>query len=520
MKKLFSLILLVSAVVLFQFLNSCKHEFSGDPCVSDPISISLQKTDATQNQNNGTISASATGGSGFQYSLNGGPFRDSGNFSGLQPFQTYNVVVKNSWGCTDTGQVAIDIYNPCAGVTVSVTATKTDAAAGQNNGTITASATGGTGFTYSLNGGAFQSSGSFTGLAAGNYTVTAKNADGCTGVTSVTVASVDPCAGVTVTVTATKVDPTTGQSNGSITATATGGAGFTYSLNGGAYQSSGSFTGLAAGTYTVTAKNSAGCTGSTVVNLGATNPCNGVTITVTLTKTDPTTGQSNGSITATATGGNGFTYSLNGGAYQSSGTFSGLAAGNYTVTAKSSAGCLGTASITLTGTDPCAGTVITITTAIVTYTPCTTPNTGKITVTATGSSGFTYNLNGGAYQASNVFSNLSAGTYTVGVKDLNGCTKTASATVGTTPKGPLFTNMRTLISTRCNGSGCHIGTGNSAAGYNFDSDCSIVTYWSQINATCVTYTMKRMPKSPQSLLTAAEKLVITNWITAGHRYTD
>lgn len=520
MKKLVITRSLVSAVVLFTLLNACMHEFSGNPCESSPISISLQKTDATQNQNNGTINASATGGSGFQYSLNGGPFRDTGYFSGLQPFQTYHVVVRNAWGCTDTGQVAIDVFNPCAGVTITVTATKTDAAPGQNNGSVTATATGGTGFTFSLNGGAYQSSGSFTGLAAGNYTVTAKNADGCTGVTTVTISSVDPCAGTTVTVSATKVDPANGQSNGSITATATGGTGFTFSLNNGAFQSSGTFTGLAAGNYTVTAKNSNGCTGSTVITLGTGNPCNGVTITVSLTKVDPANGQSNGSITATATGGTGFTYSLNGGAYQAGNVFANLAAGNYTVTAKSAAGCLGTASITLVGTDPCATVNITITTAIVTYTPCTTPATGKITVTATGSSGFTYNLNGGAYQAGNVFSNLTAGTYTVGVKDANGCTKTASATVGSTPKGPLFTNVRTLITNRCSGSGCHIGSGNSAAGYNFDNDCNIVTYWSQINGSAVTYTLKRMPKSPQSLLTAAEKQVITDWINAGHKYTD
>lgn len=82
-----------------------------------------------------------------------------------------------------------------------------------------------------------------------------------------------------------------------------------------------------------------------------------------------------------------------------------------------------------------------------------------------------------------------------------------------------FTQMRNLISTRCNGSGCHMN-GGSAAGYNFDQDCSIVTYWNQINKSCVLYTMVKMPKSPQALLTAAEKQIITNWVNAGHRYTD
>lgn len=520
MKKLILLSVVLAAVIVFLSLHSCVHELPKDPCATSPVLLSLTTTDASAGQNNGEIRATATGGSGFRYSLNGGAFQDSGYFGGLQPFLAYHVVVKNSWNCTDTVQAAINVSNLCSGINVIVTATKTDASPGQDNGTITATATGGTGFTYSINGGAFQTSGSFTGLAAGNYTITAKNSDGCIGTTQVTIATNDPCSGITVVVTTTQVDPTSGQSNGSITATATGGTGFTYRLNGGAYQASGTFTGLAAGNYTVTARNSNGCLGTATVALGSSNPCNGVNIVVTLTKTDPTTGQSNGSIVASASGGTGFTYSLNGGPFQASGTFSGLAAGSYTVTAKTSAGCLGSAQITLVAVSPCASINITITTVVVTYTPCITPATGRITVTASGSTGFTYNINGGAYQASNIFASLTAGNYIVGVKDVNGCTKTATVTVGTTPKGPLFTNMRSLISTRCNGSGCHIGTGNNAAGYNFDNDCSIVNWWDQINKSCVTYTLTRMPKSPQPLLTAAEKLVITNWITAGHRYTD
>ncbi len=519
MKKYLLMATAVVAVTLLQLFPSCRHEIPGDPCSTNPISLSVSKTDATGTASNGTISATATGGSGFRYSLNGGAFQDTGYFSGLPPFQAYNVVVKNSWGCSDTAQVAINVFDPCAGVTVTVTATKTDASPNTSNGTITASASGGTGFTYSINGTSFQSSNRFTGLAAGNYTVTVKNSNGCTGTTQVTIGTNNPCAGVTITVTATKVDPTAGQSNGSITASATGGSGFTYSLNGGAFQSSSTFNGLATGNYTVTAKNSNGCTGTTTVSLGSSNPCNGVTITVSLTKVDPTTGQSNGSITATASGGTGFTYSLNGGTYQASGTFAALAAGTYTVTAKSSAGCLGSSQVTLTGTNPCSSTTITLTTAITNYTPCLTPASGKITVTASGSTGFTFNINGGAYQASNIFSTLTAGNYTIGAKDANGCTKTATATVATAASGPLFAQMRNLISTRCNGSGCHMN-GSSTAGYNFDADCSIVTNWSQINQSCVLYTMVKMPKSPQALLTTAEKQVITNWVNAGHRYTD
>lgn len=508
---------LITVFVMFQLLNSCKHEIPDSNCVTNPIKLTAKSTNAVINKSNGTITATASGGSDFQYRLGDGAFQDTGYFSGLPASPNYMVIAKNSWGCEDTVFIPINSTNPCAGVTVVVNTTKKDATSGQSDGSITATATGGTGFTYSINGTSFQASGTFSGLAAGNYTITAKNSNGCTGTKQVAIGTKNPCAGVTVTVNTTKVDPTTGQSNGSITATATGGTGFTYSIDGTTFKTSGTFSGLATGNYTITAKNSNGCTGVAQVVLGVNNPCAGVTITVTLTKVDPATGQSNGSVTATATGGTGFTYSINGGAYQASATFSGLAAGNYTVTAKSSAGCLGSKQIMLTAVNPCTNTIITISTTIAAYTPCVTPASGKITIAASGSSGYTYNINNGAYQAGNIFSNLTAGNYTVGVKDLNGCTKTVAATVGTAPSGPLFAGVRNIISTRCSGSGCHMNGGN-AAGYNFDDDCSIVQYWSKINSSSVTG--NNMPKSPQPKLTTAEKQAITNWINAGHLYTQ
>jgi SprB repeat len=494
---------------------------TSNPCAGITVAVTATVTQPTTGQSNGSITASAVGGTGFTYSLNNGTFQTSGTFSNLAA-GNYTITAKNSNGCTGVTTATLVGTDPCAGITVVVTATKVDPATGQSNGSITASATGGAGFTYSLNSGAFQTSGTFTGLATGNYTVTAKNSNGCTGITTVALGSTNPCAGVTVTVTTTTVSPSTGLSNGSITAT--GGTGFTYSLNNGAFQTSGTFSGLAAGNYTVTAKNSNGCTGATTVTLTNTNPCAGVTVTVTTTTVNPGTGLSNGSITATATGGTGFTYSLNNGAFQTSGTFSGLAAGTYTVTAKNSNGCLGATSVTLTATSPCTGITITLTAAVVNTTPCVTPtNNGSITLTAAGSAGFTYNINGGAYQASNVFANQNAGTFLMGAKDVNGCTKTLSVTIGVVPNGPLFAQVRSLITTKCAGSGCHIGTGNNAAGHNFDSDCNVVTKWSQINGSCVTYTLKKMPITQQGAfitLTAAEKAMITNWITAGHKYTD
>ena len=124
--------------------------------------------------------------------------------------------------------------NPCAGVTITVSGTVTNTTTGASVGAINATATGSSSITYNINGGAFQASGSFTGLAAGTYVIIAKNPDGCTGTNTFTVN--DPCTIKSITVTGTVVNTMLGTANGSITATATGSTGFTYSLNGGAFQ--------------------------------------------------------------------------------------------------------------------------------------------------------------------------------------------------------------------------------------------------------------------------------------------
>jgi SprB repeat len=517
MKKAFLVLgALVMTMIVTILAPSCKHELP-DPCATNKIELTVNKTDVIPRKSNGTITVTATGGKDFQYSLNGGAYQSIGNFGNLAA-GTYLLLVRNSWGCQDSMSIDIGTLNLCNGVTVGVTAKVTNASSGKSDGSVAITATGGNTYQYSLDGKNFQSSGTFSGLAAGNYTVTVKTENDCVGTANFTIGTTDPCAGITVLVTATQTNPTTGQSNGKITASATGGSGFTYSLNGGAYQASSSFSGLAAGTYTLTARNSNGCTGVTTVNLGASNPCAGVTITVTATTVNPTAGQSNGSITITASGGSGFTYSLNGGAYQSAASFSNLGAGSYTITAKNNTGCLGTTSVNLTATNPCSGINISVNGTATQVVPCSSPAVnGTITVTASGSSGFTYNINGGAYQASASFPNLAAGTYTVGARDANGCSSTASVVVANQAAGAKFAAVKNLITTRCSGNSCHIN-GGTAGGFNFDTDCNIVSFWSNINSAAVTN--QNMPLSPQAKLTAAEMQIITDWVNAGHGYNN
>jgi len=78
--------------------------------------------------------------------------------------------------------------DPCATpVTINIS-NNLNATSGQSDGAFIASATGGSGgFEFSIDGSTFQSSGTFMGLAAGNYTVTARGTSGCSNTAQVTI---------------------------------------------------------------------------------------------------------------------------------------------------------------------------------------------------------------------------------------------------------------------------------------------------------------------------------------------
>lgn len=247
------------------------------------------------------------------------------------------------------------------------------------------------------------------------------------------------------------------------------------------------------------------------------DPCQGVSITVTGSTSNPSGTSANGNIIATASGGTGpYTYSLNGGSYQATGQFANLAAGSYTITAKSAAGCTGNATFTLTATAPCTGVIITITPTVTGTTPCVTAS-GLIAISANGgSSPYTYNLNNGAYQSGSTFQGLNNGTYQIGVKDANGCTATLTGiAVASRTEGPKFTAVKALIQANC--VSCHNAT-NASGGVNLSTDCSIVSAKDRIKARAVDGNPSPMPSG--GLLPASERQKITDWITAGGRVID
>ncbi len=128
------------------------------------------------------------------------------------------------------------------------------------------------------------------------------------------------------------VQPTCATTTGTIVFTTQ--SGVEYSINGTTYQSSATFTGVAAGTYTLkvrsTTDNTCTATGATVTVNAApsapSTPAGSVTV-------QPTCATTTGTIVFTTQ--SGVEYSINGTTYQSSATFTGVAAGTYTLKVRS-----------------------------------------------------------------------------------------------------------------------------------------------------------------------------------------
>ncbi|HNP46041.1 MAG TPA: gliding motility-associated C-terminal domain-containing protein, partial [Panacibacter sp.] len=287
-----------------------------------------------------------------------------------------------------------------------------------SNGSITATATGGTApFTYSIDGISFVNSNVFNGLAAGSYTVSVKDVNGCI---NSTVSVINNISAPTITGIASPA--TCNASNGVIIATPNGGTPpFSYSINGTSFQSGNSFTGLPAGAYTVTIKDANGCSNSTNINI---NNSSGPSISATATAA--TCNGNNGSITAIAFGGAPpFTYSIDGIHFQQSAIFSTIPAGSYTISVKDANSCINSTAVTVNGgTGPSLSTTATASSCSI--------NNGSISATALGgTTPFSYSIDGINFQTGNSFNTLAAGTYTITVKDANGCTAVSPVTVAT-----------------------------------------------------------------------------------------
>ncbi len=375
------------------------------------ISPSVDSNVDCNGGSDGTISANATGGtSPYTYLWsNGGT---SSSITGLSA-GTYTVTATDNDGVTSTSSNTVT--EPDVLVAAAVIDNNVSINSGSDGG-ATASATGGTSpYTYAWSNGAMNAS--ITGAAAGTYTVSITDANGCGPATS-QVTITEPAVLEATSVVDSNVS-CNGDSDGGATASATGGTSpYTYSWSNAATNAS--ITGAAAGTYTVTVTDNNGATStsqSTITEPAALVAASVVDSNVSIN------GGSDGGATASATGGTGaYTYAWSNGATNAS--ITGAAAGTYTVSITDANGC-GPATSQVTITEPA---VLEATSVVDSNVSCNGDSDGGATASATGgTSPYTYAWSNGATNAS--ITGAAAGTYTVTITDNNGATATSQSSI-------------------------------------------------------------------------------------------
>jgi gliding motility-associated-like protein len=395
-----------------------------------PLITSVQVLDAGCDPgNDGSITITASGGTpGYTYSSNGVVFQGSSLLSGLSA-GSYTVVVQDAIGCQGSSVVNIGTQ-PSPSVAVG---TITDATCIPGcDGTAQFSASGGTSptYTYSINNGlSFQANSLFNGICAGNYTVTVKDGNGCTGTTLFAISTVN---GPSFTSASSTDVLCNGTNTGTISSTLSGGTmPINYNLqpinlNNG----TGQFTLLNANTYTLNASDANGCTATTVVTVAEPPLLQFANVNMNGSLCN---GNSNGSIDVSTTGGTpSITYTITPSAtFSPPSSFINLLGNTtYTIQATDANGCSITTSITVT--QPQA---LSFTQAQATDVICNGQSNGQISTSAIGGTGLlTYDLMPGSVNNTiGVFTGLNAGAYTVTVTDINNCTLTTTLQIAEPP---------------------------------------------------------------------------------------
>lgn len=372
---------------------------------SSPISASLSADSILCNGNQSNIALSASGANNlFEYSGDNVTYQAANTFQLLAGNYTFYIRATN--GCIDS-LPSINLTEPPA---ISGNVNATPILCFGDSSVITVNPSGGVGnYQYALNNGVYQISPYFE-MPTGTYNIVIQDSNACIlHLAPLNIPTPFPLNG--------------GLGNGTIdcygnvnTLVAMIGGGtspYQYSLNGGTYQAGNSFN-VTAGTYTVTVQDSNLCEFvSNSVTLAPIAP-----ITATATVTPILCPDDSATVNISATGGAGnLIYSLNGGFYQSSPTFV-VAAGTYIVIVKDANGCTFIGNTLNISAPPPILPLIHVPPI-----PCHNQKTYISLGASGGTAPYKYALNNGNYQNVDTFFQISAGTYTLHIRDAHNCQK-------------------------------------------------------------------------------------------------
>ncbi|MFN8298182.1 MAG: gliding motility-associated C-terminal domain-containing protein [Chitinophagales bacterium] len=372
------------------------------------LQLSVAVTNVLCNGGNGSIDitvAGATPNYSFAWS-NGATTEDITAGAG-----TYTVTVTDANGCTATASGTITQPSALSMVAQTVNVSCN----GGSNGFINITVSGGV-FPYSYDWGGGNTQEDQYSIAAGTYTVTATDANGCTISQSYTIT--EPAA-ITSSIVTTDVT-CAGANNGAADLTVNGGtAPYTFSWSN--FKVSEDLTGIAGGTYYVIITDANGCTHRDSAVINEPTPL----VLSTVVTNISCNGNNTGAVDLTVSGGTlNYSFAWSNGATTED--LSGLAQGVYTVTVTDGNGCTATASAIVT--QPNALAVV----AAIQDVTCAGDNNGAINLTVSGGSlPYAFNWNNGATTEDLV--NLLAGTYDVTITDNNACSVSGSYIVNEPP---------------------------------------------------------------------------------------
>ncbi|MCP2028435.1 putative secreted protein [Flavobacterium sp. HSC-32F16] len=395
--------------------NACTTTQSFDITQPSALSVTPSQTNILcRNAATGSASVTVTGGTGtytYSWAPSGGT---AATATGLTA-GTYIATITDANNCQITQ--SFTITEPAAALTATPVSQVNIACNGENNGSATVSASGGTGtYTYSWapSGGTAATA---SGLAAGTYTVTITDANLCQTTQSFTITQ-PPV--LTASFGSQTNVSCSGGANGTATVAVTGGTGartYSWAPSGGTNATA---SGLSAGTYTVTVTDANLC--QSTQSFTITQP-DALVASVGSQTNVSCNGGTNGYATVAVTGGTGartYSWSPTGG---NAATASGLAVGIYTVTVTDANACQTTQSFTIT--QPAVLSVTPSQTNVL----CNGGATGTATVTVSGGTpNYTYVWSPSGGTAATA-SGLTAGNYSCLITDDNGCFITQNFTI-------------------------------------------------------------------------------------------
>jgi len=410
--------------------NGC--EVSINTTVSEPTIVSANIT-ITNNlcnsdQTGKIVVVGSAGTPSYQYSKDDVNFVTSGTFGTLTA-GSYTIKTKDSRGCLNSQTVTV---NQPTVLTATPSITKNVTCFGGNDGTINVLAGGGTSpYTYSSNGTIYQSGANFS-FVIGTYSFWVKDANGCIKTTgSLTLTQPTD---IVPSLTAKTAVSCFGGNNGTVTITTTGGISpYTFSKDGANFQTSGAFSSFSVGTSVLTVKDNVGCIKP--ISVDVLQPAQALQVSI-ASQTNSSCYQNNtGSIQAVLSGGTSpYQFSKDNSSFQTSGTFTALSAGNFTIYGKDANNCPTNISVTLT--EPSNTTISLLQKQDV---DCASYSTGFFKVGASGGTGnFTYSLSGIDFNSNGLpttangngyFDNLKTGNYTINFRDQNSCSKDFPVTI-------------------------------------------------------------------------------------------